>query len=434
MGSRYGMLTPMVAPYRRRIVDDDLDELLPQLPAVSLEGAKGVGKTATAMQRARTVYRLDDPAERAIAESDVKRLVAGAPPILIDEWQRYPPAFDAMRRAVDAGAGAGTFLLTGSPPAAGTPVHSGAGRVVVVQMRPLSLAERGFSAQVSLRELLSGSRADLAGSTDLRLADYVEEILRSGFPGFREGTERGRRAQLDGYLDHIVQREFAEMGHIVRNPAGLRRWLTAYGAASSTAASFETIRQAATGRDAGAPSRDATGPYRDVLERLRVVDPVPAWSPTRNRIRRIGAAPKHQVVDPALAARLLGVGVDALLDGRAAGPPIPRDGPLVGALFESLVTLGVRVFAQAAEARVGHFRTHRGEREVDLIVERGDGRVVAVEVKLASAPGGHDVRHLVWLKEQLGDELLDAIIVTTGSEAYRRQDGIGVVPAALLGP
>lgn len=424
----------MATPYRRRIVDDDLDELLPQLPAISLEGAKGVGKTATALQRAQTVYRLDDPGGRAIAESDVARLVTGAAPILIDEWQRYPPAFDAMRRAVDSGAAPGTFLLTGSPPAPGTPVHSGAGRVVVFQMRPLSLAERGFVPRVSLRELLSGKRPGLTGSTEVGLVDYVGEILRSGFPGLREGTERARRSQLDGYLDHVVRREFAEMGHIVRNPAGLRRWLTAYAAASSTAASFETIRQAATGRDAGAPSRVATGPYRDVLERLRVVDPVPAWLPTRNRIRRVGAAPKHQLVDPALAARLLDVEADALLDGRSAGPPIPRDGPLVGALFESLVTLGVRVFAQAAEARVGHFRTHRGEREVDLIVERGDGRVVAIEVKLTSAPRDHDVRHLVWLSEQLGDELLDAIIVTTGPDAYRRQDGIGVVPAALLGP
>ena len=424
----------MAETYRRRIVDDELDVLLPHLPAISLEGAKGVGKTATALRRAATVYRLDDPEEREIVAAGPSRLTAGEPTILIDEWQRYPPSFDLVRRAVDAGAGPGTFVLTGSPPAPGTPVHSGAGRIVVVRMRPLSLAERGVPISVSLGDLLTGGRPKITGKTDVALADYVGQILSSGLPGLRDGPERVRRSYLDGYLDRIVQHEFPEMGYIVRNPAGLRRWLTAYAAASSTSASFETIRDAATGGRGEKPSRDATGPYRDVLERLCVVDPVPAWLPTRSRIVRAGAAPKHQLVDPAFAARLLGVDAEALLDGRDVGPPVPRDGTLLGALFESLVTLGVRVFAQAAEARVGHLRTHRGDREVDLIVERGDGRVVAIEVKLAAAITDRDVRHLHWLRAQLGDELLDAVVVNTGREAYRRADGIGVVPAALLGP
>jgi len=111
-----------------------------------------------------------------------------------------------------------------------------------------------------------------------------------------------------------------------------------------------------------------------------------------------------------------------------------RDGPLAGALFESLVTLSVKVYAQAAEARVSHLRTKAGEHEVDLIVGREDQRVVALEVKLTSAVSDHDVRHLVWLREQIGDDLLDAAVVTTGPYAYRRPDGIAVIPAALLGP
>lgn len=116
------------------------------------------------------------------------------------------------------------------------------------------------------------------------------------------------------------------------------------------------------------------------------------------------------------------------------GPPIPRDGTLLGALFESLVTLSVRVYAQAAEATVKHLRTAAGEHEVDLIVERADGHIVAIEVKLARDAGEDDTRHLTWLAGRIGAELLDAIVITTGQDAYRRRDGIAVIPAALLGP
>lgn len=210
--------------------------------------------------------------------------------------------------------------------------------------------------------------------------------------------------------------------------------MVAYAAASSTSASFETIRDAATGGHGEKPAKTTTIPYRDVLERLWIVDPVPAWLPTRNRIARIASPPKHQLADPALTARLLGIDGDALLDGRDAGPPIARDGTLAGTLFESLVTLSLRTYAQASEASVKHLRTAGGRREVDLIVERADGRVVAVEVKLTRDVRDHDTTHLRWLARQLGDDLLDAVIVTTGPEAYRRADGSAVVPAALLGP
>lgn len=115
-------------------------------------------------------------------------------------------------------------------------------------------------------------------------------------------------------------------------------------------------------------------------------------------------------------------------------PEVPRDGTLLGALFESLVTMSLRVYAQSCEARVGHLRTAGGEHEVDLIVERDDHRVVAIEVKLTGAPDAHDVRHLLWLREKMGDELLDCAVITSGKEAYRRQDGIAVIPLALLGP
>jgi uncharacterized protein len=185
-----------------------------------------------------------------------------------------------------------------------------------------------------------------------------------------------------------------------------------------------TQRRCRSPPGAGAPHRQRVA-HRAVLEQLWIVDPQPAWSPTRNPLARLGQAPKHHLADPALAARLLGVDAQALLGPR---------GELIGPLFESLVTLSVRVYAQPAEARVLHLRTRNGDREVDLIVERDDGRILAVEVRLSPVVREDDVRHLLWLRERLGPALLDAVVVTTGREAYRRPDGIAVVPAALLGP
>ncbi len=420
--------------YLRRVVDDELDVLLPDLPAIALDGPKGVGKTATASRRAATVHRLDDPAQRAVLAADPGRLVSGATPVLVDEWQRFPQSWDVVRRAVDDGIGGGRFLLTGSAAPTEQPTHSGAGRIVTLRMRPLSLVERGLVAPtVSLTELLTGARRAVSGISPLRLADYAEEIVASGLPGLRGTSGRARRMRLDGYLDRIVERDFAEQDRPLRDPAGLRRWMTAYAAATATTASFETIRDAATGAEGQIPARSTTVPYRRVLEQLWILDPVEAWLPTRNHLARLAAPPKHHLADPALAARLLGADVAALLDADPLGPPVPRNGPLLGHLFESLVTLGVRVQAQAAEAVVRHLRTKGGEREIDLIVERADHRVVAIEVKLGAVVDDADVRHLRWLAAALGDDLLDAVVVTTGTEAYRRSDGIAVVPAALLG-
>ncbi|HVM18001.1 MAG TPA: DUF4143 domain-containing protein [Gaiellaceae bacterium] len=421
-------------PYARRTIDDELDELLADLPAISLEGPKGVGKTATALQRAQTIHRLDDPAERAVLEADPARLLGGEPPVLIDEWQRLPESWDLVRRAVDDGAAPASFLLTGSASPTDPPTHSGAARIVTLRMRPLSLAERGSAEPtVSMADLLTGTRPPVFGETDKRLEYYVEEILASGFPGLRTLSGRALRAQLESYLTRIVDRDMRELGAAVRNPAALRRWMTAYAAASSTTTTFERIRDAATGGHGEKPARTTVIPYRDALERLWIVDPVLAWLPSRSHISRLASPPKHQLADPALAARLLGVDAAALLDAAPVSPAIPRDGTLLGALFESLVTLSVRVYAQYSEATVKHLRTIKGDHEVDLIVERADGRVVAIEVKLGRRVDDRDTRHLHWLAKRIGDDLLDSVIITTGQSAYRREDGVAVVPAALLG-
>lgn len=423
-----------ITGYQSRVIDTELDALLPDLTAIALEGAKGVGKTATARARAGSMFLLDDPQVLQVAEADPARLLTGAPPVLIDEWQRLPVLWDLVRRAVDEDPQPGRFLLTGSAAPKSPSTHSGAGRIVQLRMRPLALAERGMSPTVSVAELLTGERPEVRGGTEVTLEDYVTEIMSGGFPGLRGLPDRALRAQLDGYLARVVDRDFPEMGMQVRRPDTLMRWMRAYAAATSMTTSYDMIRDAATSGEGNKPAKSTTMPYRDTLERLWLLDPVPAWLPTRNHLRRLSAAPKHQLADTALAARLLGVGRDALLAGRSAGPEVPRDGTLLGALFESLVALSLRVYAQASEAHVGHLRTRAGEREVDFIVGRSDSKVLAVEVKLSAIVKDSDVRHLLWLRDQLGEDLLDAVVVTTGREAYRRADGVAVVPAALLGP
>jgi len=421
--------------YIRRIIDDEIDELFASLAAISIEGPKAVGKTETALQRASTVRRLDDPLQASLIRADPARVTVGEPPILIDEWQRVPATWDAVRRAVDADASPGRFIITGSASPDSPPTHSGAGRIVRLRLRPMTLVERGLGEpSVSLRELLAGAQPDLRGETALGLAEYAEEVVASGFPAIRTLDPRARRAQLDSYLARVVDKDVQEVGQPVRRPDTLRRWMTAYGAATSTTASLESIRDAATGGEADKPARSTVIQYRDALQRLWLLDPVPAWIPSRNYFSRLAHPDKHQLADPALAASLLGVGAEALLEGREGTVALPRDGTLLGHLFESLVTQCVRVYAQAAEAEVGHLRTKGGRHEIDIVVERRDGRVLALEVKLTGDVTDDDVRHLAWARERVGRDLLDAIVVTTGPAAYRRRDGIGVVPAALLGP
>jgi len=412
--------------YVARVIDLELDSLIEGAPAIALEGPKGVGKTVSAARRARSVVALDDPVQRDLLDADPGRLERGPHPVLLDEWQRFPRSWDLVRRSVDANRRAGRFLLTGSAIPPDVSVHTGAGRIVTLRMRPLALAERfPGTATVSVAALLEGDRRGVHGRSPLRAVDYAEEVVASGFPAIRATTGRVRRALLDGYLERIVERDFPEQGRAVRRPQALLAWLRAYAAATATSASYQSLLDAATPGERDRPARSTVVEQRAVLERLWIVDPQPAWLPTRNPLSRLGQAPKHHLADPALAARLLGLGGEALL-----GPA----GGLFGPLFEALVTMSLRTYAQAAEARVLHLRTQNGDHEVDVILERRDGRVVAVEVTLAPTVRDDDVTHLAWLRGRLGDDLLDAVVVTTGEEAYRRSDGVAVVPAALLGP
>ncbi len=421
--------------YRRRTIDGALDELFPHLAAIALEGAKGVGKTATATQRAATVLSLNNPNEHAALAGNLDLVMQVPPPVLIDEWQLEPSVWDRVRRAVDDDRTGGRFLLAGSAGVApGVRIHSGAGRIVSMAMRPMSFGERGVhDPSVSLRALLNGESQEISGTSDVDVPAYTDEILRSGFPGIRELPERARQLQLDSYVARIVERELPENGVNVRRPGALRAWLTAYAAATATNAAYSTILDAATPGEGDKPARQTVGAYREHLRRIFVLDPVEAWIPAFAPLKRLTHTPKHHLVDPAIAARLVGVDKAGLLRGEGNRVPTAA-GTWLGALFESLVTQSVRVYADAATARVGHLRTKNGNHEIDLIVESSSRSCIAIEVKLANVVDDRDVQHLNWLHRQIGERLVDRIVVYTGRFAYRRLDGVAAIPLALLGP
>ena len=205
---------------------------------------------------------------------------------------------------------------------------------------------------------------------------------------------------------------------------GLMAWLAAYAAVSSTTMNYGELLAAATAGQPNKPAKSTTLRYRKRLQEMWLLDEVPAWHFTRSPFAGLASSPKHQLADPAFALRLSSIPASQLATlGRAY---------ILGPLFESLGTLSVRVAVESLFGRVGHLRTVRGEHEVALIAEDQDGRIVAFEVKLSTHATDDDVRHLHWLREKVGDAMADAVVITMGTRAYRRPDGIAVVPLALL--
>lgn len=420
-------LSDGTSPYLHRTLDRELSFLMPYASAIAIDGPKGVGKTGTASRHADTIFYLDQVEQQNIMRADPSFTAAPAGSLLFDEWQYVPEVWNSVRRQVDQGAPPGRFLLTGSAsPLAGVDTHSGAGRILSLRMRPLTYYERYRPhAPVSLSELLLGEGDPVAGqTTQATLEDYFTAIVSSGFPGIFQAPEQIRRRLLDAYLQRVIDKDLPDSGYAVRRPETFRRWLTAYAAASSTTTSYSRILDATSAGDGSQPAKTTTAMYRDFLMKLWLLDPVPGWVPVNNEFTKLAVAPKHQLADPALAARLLGLGARGLATAQGAH--------MAGPLFESLVTLSVRAAAQAAEATVSHLRTPKGDREVDLIVQGPEGQVLGIEVKLTASVTDADVRHLLWLREKAGSSVTNLVVITTGSQAYRRQDGVAVVPLALL--
>ena len=271
----------------------------------------------------------------------------------------------------------------------------------------------------------------LAGHTPLGYEDYARERVCSGFPGIRK-TKGDYAARLVGsYLEYALSHDFAAQGVSVRKPHVLKRWLRAYAAATATDAGYTEILDAATAGDADKPAKGTTLTYREALERLWLIDELPPWTEGMDMFSRLKRTPRHHLADPALACSLLGITLDDLLLGRVESVFDSKAGGIAGRLFESLVQQSVRIYADACQAKTGHLRTQNGDHEVDIIVQKGQ-RVLAFEVKLAPTVSAEDVKHLLWLKNKMGEKLIDMAVITSGASCYRRQDGVGVIPAAML--
>ena len=413
--------------YIPRYLDEELRELFTQLPAIAIDGAKGVGKTETAQRWVEHVLALDSPEMGQLIAADTVNQLTKYATTCIDEWQNYPPVWDAVRRLVDQQT-PNRFLLTGSAtPVSGVDTHSGAGRIASLRLRPLSLAERpSTSPSVSISRLFSGD-AEISGETNFGLPDCAKAICETGMPQIFRASPRARRILIDGYIQRIIDHDIPEQGVLMRKPQSLRAWMSAYAAASSTTASYSAILDASSPGEPDKPAKSTTQNIRELLTQLWILDPVPGWAPTGTSLKRLTFSPKHQLFDPGIAAALTGTTPETLLSGK------PGSMETFGQLFEALATLTVRAAGQAAEAKCYHLRTRAGEHEIDLILERYDGKVIAFEVKLATTVSENDLKHLHWLGKQLGKRLVERIVITTGQFAFRRPDGIAIVPLALLG-
>jgi predicted AAA+ superfamily ATPase len=419
--------SPPRRPYLPRLADAAMAAQLRAMGAILIEGVKGCGKTATARQLAASEVLLDsDPNAARRAELDPRLLLDGPTPRLLDEWQRTPRLWDAVRRAVDDRGNAGQFILTGSAtPSNDIPRHSGAGRFGLVRMRTMTITEKqATNPHVSVSDLLMGI-APVPSNSPVTLPDYLHHVAVGGWPQLVGADEAVARTFLDGYLEIIVEHDIDEVSGSPRNPRLVRRFLHAYAQMVSQPSAFSTIlKRARDDHDADAPSRHTAEPYLEALRRMMVVDEVPAWDPAVRSSKRLITTAKRQLGDPSLAAALLQMSPERML----------TDLETTGFLFESLVAHDLRIYAEAAGASCFHYREAEGRLEVDYVLETRDGDWVGVEVKLGESQLDKAAASLLRLADRVARKPKALVIVTGSSLAFTREDGVHVVPLGVLGP
>jgi uncharacterized protein len=414
--------------YQPRITDGELQSRLQAAGAVVIEGPKACGKTATARQLAASEVLFDlDAAAREAARVDPTLVLEGGTPRLLDEWHLEPAVWNAVRRAVDESGVVGRFILTGSAvPADDETRHTGAGRIVRMRMRPMSLYELGFSTgAISLEAMLDGGtpRSNDPGLTVGTLAD---RIAVGGWPGFRNHAVPDALVAVRGYLDEIRRTDISRVDGKRRDPVRVERLLRSLARNVATYAATSTLAADAGGDDG--PMKDETAAdYLDALDRLMVVEDQPAWAPHLRSKSRIRSASKRHFVDPSLAVAALRATPDRLLANLN----------FFGFLFESLVIRDLRIYAQQIEGSVLQYHDNTGL-EVDAIVETADGRWGAFEIKLGGKLIDEGASNLTTFVNRIdtrksGAPAIAAVITGTGY-GYVREDGIAVVPIGALAP
>lgn len=420
--------------YSKRLADSILKEMLEAKGAVLVEGAKWCGKTTTAEQISNSRLYMQDPAKKEqnlqLANLNPSLLLEGKTPRLIDEWQLAPKLWDAVRFEVDRRNGFNQFILTGSAVPASTDEisHSGTGRISRLLMRTMTLLETGDSTgKVSLKKLFQ-NETDIAASneTDLRKIAYL--ICRGGWPKVLGTSEKIALRQSTDYYDAVVNSDISRVDGKTRNPERARLLMRSYSRNIGTQIKYEDLRKDILGNNIESFSIETLYDYVDALKKVFVIEDSPAWNPNLRSKTTIRTTDTRYFVDPSIATACLGIGPEDLIN----------DLKTMGFLFENLCVRDLKVYAQTLDGLVYHYRD-RNNLECDAVVHLRNGSYGLIEVKLGGdkliAEGAKTLntleRNIDTSKMKLPS--FKMILTAVGDYAYKREDGILIVPITCLG-
>ena len=419
--------------YKARIVDNMLKEKLEAKGAVVIEGPKWCGKTTTAMQVAGSILRMDEPRNREaniqMAEIDPGRLLKGATPRLIDEWQIAPKLWDATRYEVDTRGKEGQFILTGSavPVESEEITHSGTGRFTWLLMRPMSLYESGDSTgEVSLQNLFE--RPDrIAGTNDFDIDRLAFLICRGGWPHAVGMKEKPALLQAEDYYEAVIKSDINRADGVSKNPERVKRLMRSFARNQGTQISNTMLRDDIISNDTESLNEDTIASYINALKNIFVVEDMAAWNPNLRSKTSIRTSETRYYVDPSIAVTALGIGPKDLTN----------DLNTMGLLFETLCVRDLRVYAESIGGTVFHYRDKSGL-ECDTVIHLKNGRYGLAEIKLGGQKLIEEgVKNLQSLSNKIDTSKMPApsflmIIIGIGEFAYRREDGIFIVPIGCL--
>jgi len=415
--------------YMFRLCDTDLQIALQSSGAVLIEGAKWCGKTSTASNASRSVLFMQDPDKTgsylAMADTLPSLLLKGETPLLIDEWQMAPVLWDAVRFEIDKRAETGQFILTGSAvPSDNVTAHTGTGRISRLLLRPMSLFESLESnGAVSLRALFDGE-LDVEAISGLSIQEIAFALCRGGWPAsVKQKGATALRMAVD-YVEAVINYDVSRVDKVEKNPERVRLLLRSLARNIATTASYQTIINDLEATDTTISDKTISS-YMNALRRIFLVEDLPAWAPSLRSKTAIRTSVKRHFVDPSIATAILRTNPEGILN----------DFQYFGFLFEALCTRDIRVYAQSNDGEVFHYRDKSGL-EADLIIRLHDGRWAAIEVKLGNKQIDLAAKNLLALKNRIDNDKMGEpsflMVITGGQYAYRRSDGVLVVPIGCL--
>lgn len=415
--------------YLPRLCDIELRKSLASSGAVLIEGAKWCGKTRTASNTAKSAIYMQDPdyaaSYMAMADTKPSLLLKGETPRLIDEWQMTPVLWDAVRFEVDKRNDVGQFIMTGSAvPADNLTAHTGTGRISRLLMRPMSLYESMESnGTVSLADLFEGKH-DLEATSSLSVENIAFALCRGGWPAsVNRNNPTALRMSLD-YVEAVIKYDVSRVDNVEKDPNRVRLLLRSLARNISTMATNQTIQDDIEATD-NTISEKTIYTYLNALRRIYVVEDLQAWSPSLRSKTTIRTSPKRQFVDPSIATAVMRINPEGVL----------KDFETFGLLFESLCVRDLRIYAQVNDGDIFHYRDKSGL-EADMVVVLRDGRWGAIEVKLGNKQTELAANNLLKLKSKIDTEKMGPpsflMVITGGQFAFRRDDGVLVVPIGCL--